>query len=180
MDQTAINPPKAGFIDAQPRRISYVRVAPDGWQAILALEHYTDQCGLESSLLELVRVRVSQMNKCAFCIDIHTKDARTMAESEQRLYGLSAWEDTPYYSDRERAALAWAEAVTKISENGVSDTLYEQARLQFNEKELVDLTFAVIAINGTTRLSTAFQSQPGSYRRNSPVTQRKAPEPLAK
>ncbi len=179
MEQTATKVPKTSFIDAQPRRISYVRAAPDGWQAILALEHYVNQCGLEPSLLDLVRTRVSQMNNCAFCIDIHTKDARARGESEQRLYGLTAWWETPYYSDRERAALAWAEAVTKISE-GVPDELYEQARLYFSEKELVDLTLAVIAINGTTRISAAFQAPAGAYRRDSPVTLRKESEPLAK
>ncbi len=179
MEQTEVKELKTNFIDAQPRRISYVRVAPDGWQAILGLERYVNQCGLELSLLDLVRVRVSQMNKCAFCIDIHTKDARARGESEQRLYGLSAWWETPYYSDRERAALAWTEAVTKISA-GVTDALYEQARQHFTDKELVDLTLAVIAINGTTRLSTSFQAPVGAYRRDSPVGLRKAPEPLAK
>lgn len=179
MEQTAIKELKTSLIDAQPRRISYVRVAPDGWQAILGLEHYVNQCGLEPSLLDLVRMRVSQMNNCAFCIDIHTKDARAKGESEQRLYGLTAWWETPYYSDRERAALTWTEAVTKISD-GVPDTLYEQARLYFSEKELVDLTLAVIAINGTTRISATFQAPPGAYRRDSPVTIRKEPEPSSR
>ncbi len=179
MEQTAGKETKTNFIDAQPRRISYVRVAPDGWQAILGLERYVNQCGLELSLLDLVRVRVSQINNCAFCIDIHTKDARARGESEQRLYGLTAWWETPYYSDRERAALAWTEAVTKISD-GVSDALYEQARLYFSEKELVDLTLAVIAINGTTRISSTFQAPAGAYRRDSPVAIRKEPEPLAR
>ncbi len=180
MEPSVSNESKKNFIDAQPRRISYVRVAPDGWQAILALEKYVNQCGLELSLLDLIRMRVSQMNNCAFCIDIHSKDARAKGESEQRLYGLTAWWETPYYSDRERTALAWAEAVTKISENGVPDILYEQARLYFSEKELVDLTLAVIAINGTTRLSATFQAPVGAYRRDSPVTVRKEPEPMAR
>ncbi len=179
MEQTATKEMKTSLIDAQPRRISYVRVAPDGWQALLGLEHYINQCGLEPSLLELVRMRVSQMNNCAFCIDIHTKDARAKGESEQRLYGLTAWWETPYYSDRERAALAWAEAVTKISD-GVPDPLYEQARQYFSEKELVDLTLAVIAINGTTRISSTFQAPAGAYRRESPVTIRKEAEPLSR
>src|SRR5512135_508607 len=158
MKQTAIKELKTSLIDEKPRRISYTRVAPDGWQAILGLERYVNQCGLEESLLELVRMRVSQMNNCAFCLDIHTKDARAKGESEQRLYGLTVWWDTPYYSNRERAALAWTEAVTKIYENGVPDALYQQARLYFSEKELVNLTFAIIAINGTTRISTTFQA----------------------
>lgn len=179
MEQTAPKDLKTNIIDGQPRRISYVRVAPDGWRALIGLEHYIDQCGLESSLLDLVRIRVSQMNNCAFCIDIHTKDARAKGESEQRLYGLTAWWETPYYSDRERAALAWAEAVTKIND-GVPDALYEQARLYFSEKELVDLTLAIIAVNGTTRISSTFQAPVGAYRRDSPVTFRKELEPLAR
>ncbi len=179
MEQTTVKETKASVIDAQPRRISYVRVDPEGWQALLGLEHYINQCGLEPSLLDLVKTRVSQMNNCAFCIDIHTKDARARGESEQRLYGLTAWWETPYYSDRERAALAWTEAVTKISE-GVPDALYEQARQHFSEKELVDLTLAVIAINGTTRISATFQAPVGAYRRDSPVAIRKEPEPLAR
>lgn len=180
MEQTEIKELKTNLIDAQPRRISYIRVAPDGWKAILGLEKYVNQCGLEPSLLDLVRVRVSQMNNCAFCIDIHTKDARAKGESEQRLYGLTAWWETPYYSDRERTALAWTEAVTKISENGVPDALYEQTRLYFSEKELVDLTLAVIAINGTTRVATTFQAPTGAYRRDSPVTIRKEPESFSR
>lgn len=180
MEQTTVKETKVNLIDAQPRRLSYVRIAPDGWQALLGLEHYVNQCGLEPSLLDLVRMRVSQMNNCAFCIDIHSKDARANGESEQRLYGLTAWQETPYYSERERAALAWAEAVTRISENGVPDALYEQARQQFNEKELVDLTLAVIAINGTTRISSTFQAPPGAYRRDSPVALRIEPELMAK
>ncbi len=176
MEQTAVNELKKPLISEQPRRISYIRVAPDGWQAILGLERYVNQCGLEDSLLELVRMRVSQMNNCAFCLDIHSKDARAKGESEQRLYGLSVWWDTPYYSDRERAALAWTEAVTNISENGVPDELYERAKLYFSEKELVDLTLAVIAINGTSRISATFQAPTGAYRRDSPVTFRREPE----
>lgn len=179
MEQTATRDLKTTIIDGQPRRISYVRVAPDGWQAVIGLEHYVDQCGLESSLLDLVRMRVSQMNNCAFCIDIHTKNARAKGESEQRLYGLTAWWETPYYSDRERTALAWTEAVTKISD-GVPDVLYEQARLYFSEKELVDLTLAIIAINSTTRISATFQAPVGAYRRDSPVALRRATEPPAK
>ncbi len=179
MEQSAVKETKANLIDAQPRRISYIKVAPDGWQALLGLERYINQCGLEPSLLDLVRMRVSQMNNCAFCIDIHTKDARARGESEQRLYGLTAWWETPYYSDRERAALAWTEAVTKISE-GVPDALYEQARLYFSDKELVDLTLAIIAINGTSRISAVFQAPTGAYRRDSSVTIRGESEPKAR
>src|ERR671919_2581648 len=109
--------------------------------------------GLEPDLLELVKIRVSQINGCAYCIDMHTKDARAAGESEQRLYGLSAWREAPYYSDRERAALAWSEGVTNISQTHASDDEYEAARAQFSDEELVKLTMAVIAINGWNRLS---------------------------
>ena len=158
------------------QRIKYGQVAPDGYKAVRELEDYVRQCGLEPSLLELVRLRASQINGCAYCIDIHTKDARSEGESEQRLYGLSAWRETPFYSDRERAALAWTEAVTKISENHVPDDVYEQARRYFGEKELVDLAIAVIAINTWNRLAISFRTPPGSYRPDDPVTIRKSPD----
>ncbi len=157
--------------------INYAKVAPDGYQAVRGLENYVKQSGLEKSLLELVRLRASQINGCAYCIDMHTKDARAEGESEQRLYGLSAWWETPFYSDRERAALAWTEAVTKISEKQVPDGVYENARAHFSEKELVDLTLAVIAINSWNRLAISFNTPPGSYHPDSPVTIRKEPEP---
>lgn len=155
--------------------ISYAKFAPGGTQAILSLEDYVKQSGLETSLLELIRLRASQINGCAYCIDMHTKDARDEGESEQRLYGVSAWGESPFYSEREKAALAWTEAVTKISERQVPDEVYERARQQFNKKELVDLTMAVIAINSWNRLSIPFHTPPGSYHRNSPITIRKAP-----
>ena len=120
-------------------------------------------CGLESSLLELVKTRASQINGCAYCLDMHTKDARAHGETEQRLYALPAWAETPFFTDRERAALAWTEAVTLVSETHVPDDVYELARQHFNEKELVDLTLAVVAINGWNRLSIAFRSVPGTY-----------------
>jgi AhpD family alkylhydroperoxidase len=127
------------------------------------LDHYVKSCGLELTLLELVKIRASQINGCAFCIDMHTKDARAMGETEQRIFGLSAWQETPFYSDRERAALTWTEAVTLISENHVPDAVYNAVREHFAEKELVDLTLAVIAINGWNRLAISFRSVPGSY-----------------
>jgi AhpD family alkylhydroperoxidase len=122
------------------------------------------QSGLEPGLLELVRIRVSQINGCAYCIDMHTKDARARGETEQRLYGLSAWRETPFYSEREHAALAWAEAVTLLAQNSIPNELYEQGRGEFSEKELVDLTLGVIAINGWNRLAVAFRSVPGTYK----------------
>ncbi len=156
------------------RTISYTKIAPNATHGLSEIEYYVKKSGLETSLLNLVRLRASQINGCAFCIDMHTKDARSEGESEQRLYGLSAWRETPIYSERERAALAWAEAVTKISENHVPDEVFEQAQAQFSEKELVDLTMAVIAINGWNRLSISFRTPAGSYQPDSPVTIRNA------
>lgn len=123
-----------------------------------------DESGLEHSLLELVKTRVSQINGCAYCIDMHTKDARAAGETEQRLYGLSAWHEAPYYSDRERAALAWAEAITNISQTHASDAEYEAARAHFGEEELVKLTMAIITINGWNRLAIAFRPEVGIYK----------------
>ncbi len=147
-------------------RINYLsgKLAPGAIQAMLGLESYVKDSGLEHSLLELVKTRVSQINGCAYCIDMHTKDARAAGESEQRLYGLSAWRETPFYTERERAALEWAEALTLISENDVPDEQYERIREQFSEDELVKLSLAVVAINGWNRLAIPFRSVPGSYK----------------
>jgi AhpD family alkylhydroperoxidase len=144
-------------------RIEYGKVASEGMKAMRGLEGYVRQCGLETSLLELVRLRASQINGCAYCVDMHTKDARAQGEQEQRLYGLVAWEETPFFSERERAALAWTEAVTEVGGGHVPDFVYEQARRHFNEKELIDLTFAVVAINGWNRLAISFRTVPGTY-----------------
>jgi AhpD family alkylhydroperoxidase len=144
-------------------RIEYAKVAPGTVQAMQALEGYVRQSRLEPALLELVRVRASQINGCAFCIDMHTKDARAVGESEQRLYALDAWRETPFFSERERAALEWTEAVTRVSEGHVPDEVYERAREQFTEKELVDLTMAVVTINGWNRLAISTRALPGSY-----------------
>src|SRR5215469_10610108 len=129
------------------QRLDYQKMAPEAARAMYALGKYLAGCGLEANLLELIKVRASQINGCAFCLDMHTKDARAAGETEQRLYALSAWRETPFYSERERAALAWTEAVTLISE-GVSDPLFQETRQHFTEKELADLTWAVVAING--------------------------------
>ena len=144
-------------------RIQYGKVAPEGMKAMRGLENYVRQCGLECSMLELVKLRASQINGCAYCIDMHTKDARAQGEQEQRLYALVAWQETPFFNERERAALAWTEAVTKVGEGHVADSLYENARRYFSEKELVDLTFAIVAINGWNRLAISFRTIPGSY-----------------
>lgn len=127
------------------------------------LETYVRHCGLESSLLELVKLRASQINGCIYCVDMHTKDARAQGEQEQRLYALVGWEETPFFTERERAALAWTEAVTKIGEGHVPDSVYELARRHFSGKELVDLTLAIVAINGWNRLAISFRTVPGTY-----------------
>jgi len=128
-----------------------------------ALEDYVKSTGLERSLLELVRLRASYINGCAYCVDMHTKDALAAGETEQRLFAIPVWKETPFFSPRERAALAWAESTTAIAAGGVSDEVYRSAREQFSEAELVELTMAVIAINGWNRLSIAFQAEVGSY-----------------
>jgi AhpD family alkylhydroperoxidase len=132
-------------------------------RALLALQAEVDRGPLPPSTLDLVKVRASQLNGCAYCIDMHTKDARQRGESEQRLYALNAWRETPFFSDRERAALEWAEAVTQIAGSHVPDELYERARREFTDEELVALTFAVVAINGWNRLAIAFRAPAGSY-----------------
>lgn len=151
------------------QRIRYSKIAPRGVEILHDLENYIKSSGLEPSLLELVRIRASQINNCAYCIDMHTKDARTRGESEQRLYGLSAWHESPFYNERERSALAWTEAVTRVDEDQVPDAIYEKARMYFDEKELADLTFAVIAINSWNRLAISFRTMPGSYKPDHPV-----------
>ena len=145
-------------------RIVYKKVAPAVYEAMRSLEQCVKDSALELPLLELVRTRASQVNGCAFCLDMHSKDAIAAGETTQRLIGLSAWRDAPFYTDRERAALAWTETVTKLGHNGVPDELYAATREQFDEKELVELTLAIIAINGWNRLAIAFHSpEAGSY-----------------
>lgn len=145
------------------KRMDYAKVAPEGNKAMYALENYVRHCGLEHSLLELVKTRASQINGCAFCLDMHTKDARAAGETEQRLYTLSAWRETPFFTDKERAALAWTEAVTGVADTHVPDDVFELARKHFSEKELADLTLAIVAINGWNRLAVAFRKEPGTY-----------------
>ncbi len=144
-------------------RIQYPKAAPGAYQAMLGLEKYIHPCGLEASLLELIKMRASQINGCAFCLDMHSKDARAAGESEQRLYVLDAWRETSFYSDRERAALLWTEALTLIADNHVPDDVYDEVRRHFTEQELVDLSLAVVAINGWNRLAIAFRSEVGAY-----------------
>jgi AhpD family alkylhydroperoxidase len=144
-------------------RIEYANAAPDGIKALYQLETYVKHSVLESGLLDLVKTRVSQINGCAFCLDMHTKDARARGEAEQRLYALAAWHETPFFSERERAGLAWAETVTRVAETHVPDEAFEHARQYFTEKELVDLTLAIVAINDWNRLAIAFRKVPGTY-----------------
>ena len=145
------------------RRIAYNEVAPKAYRALLGLAQHVRNAGLDLTLVELVNLRVSQMNGCAFCIDMHTKELRAAGETEQRLYLLSAYREAPFYSDRERAALAWAEAVTELGKDGVPDAIYEEARRHFAENELVELTLAVIHINAWNRMNVAFRMPAGTY-----------------
>ena len=156
------------------QRLSSLYVAPDAYQAMLAFEEYVKSTGLEDELLHLLKLRASYINGCAYCVDMHTKDARAAGESEQRLYAVPVWRETPFFTPRERAALAWTEAVTQISHGGVSDELYREARKHFSEAELVNLTMAVIAINGWNRLSITFGTEVGSYQPS------RAPAPMSK
>ncbi len=144
-------------------RISYGKIAPGAMTAMYAVEQYARHSGLEPQLLELVKLRASQINRCAYCVDMHTKDARALGETEQRLYAVVVWQETPFFSERERAALAWTEAVTLVGSSHVSDEVFALARQQFSEKELVDLAMAVIAINGWNRLAVSFRTVPGTY-----------------
>jgi AhpD family alkylhydroperoxidase len=144
-------------------RLNFTKAAPAAYQAMLALETYVKSAGLEQSLLELVRMRTSQINGCAYCLDMHSKDARANGESEQRLYALNAWRETPFFTDRERAALHWTEAVTLVSHDHIPDSAYEETRRHFSDAELVNLTMAIVAINGWNRLAIGFRVVPGSY-----------------
>ncbi|MGB7621772.1 MAG: carboxymuconolactone decarboxylase family protein [Terriglobia bacterium] len=146
-------------------RMDYTQESAGAMEAMYAVEKYVRQSGLEPSLLELIRLRASQINGCAYCVDMHTKDARAEGETEQRLYSVSVWRETPFFTDRERAALEWTESVTLVSRDHVPDSVYQLARQYFTEKELVDLTMAVIAINGWNRLAISFRTVPGSYQR---------------
>jgi AhpD family alkylhydroperoxidase len=132
-------------------------------RAMYSLQHEVETSGLERPLLELMKIRASQINGCAYCIDMHTKDARAAGESEQRIYALNAWRETPFYTDRERAALEWTESVTKVGETHVPDEVYEQVRRHFSEAETVALTFAIVAINGWNRLAVAMRAPVGTY-----------------
>ncbi len=146
------------------QRFNYFKAAPDAYKAMSGLEAYLHGCGLEEGLLHLIKLRASQINGCAFCLDMHSKDLRAIGETEQRLYTLDAWRECPWFTDRERAALAWTEALTLITQGHVPDAVYEEARKQFNEKELSDLSIAITTINAWNRLSIASRTPPGTYK----------------
>ena len=145
-------------------RLNPFKASPKGYEAMSALSHFADSCGIERPLLELVKMRASQINGCAYCLDMHSKDARALGETEQRLYLLNAWREAPFYSDRERAALEWTEAVTLVAQSQVSDGVYERVKPHFTPEELANLTLAIVTINGWNRLSIAFRAKPGSYK----------------
>ncbi len=145
-------------------RMEYWKVAPGAFKAMSSVEAYLRESGLDHALLHMVKLRASQMNGCAYCIDMHWKDARATGESEQRLYGLDAWREAGYYSDRERAALRWTEALTNITDGHVPDAEFDAARAHFSDKELTDLTWAVAAINAWNRVAIAFRSEAGLYK----------------
>jgi AhpD family alkylhydroperoxidase len=144
-------------------RLNVAKVSPAAYHAMLSLEKYISQSSIEPGLAHLLKLRASQLNGCAYCLDMHWKDARALGETEQRLYGLDAWREAPYYTDRERAALEWTEALTRVTDGHVDDQVYERARKAFSEKELVELAMIAVAINGWNRLAIAFRSEAGSY-----------------
>lgn len=144
-------------------RIDLTKVAPEAYHSLSAIQKYVRQSGLEQPLLELVRMRASQINGCAYCLDMHSKDARAAGETEQRLYALNAWREAPFYTERERAALEWTEALTLVSQNHVPDEVFEIARRHFSEKEIVDLTLAVGEINTWNRIAISLRAVPGTY-----------------
>jgi AhpD family alkylhydroperoxidase len=149
------------------QRLNYAEVKPEVVKAMLTLSQTLNKSGIEKSLLNLIYFRVSQINGCAYCLDMHSKDLRAAGESEQRLYMLDAWREAPFYSEKEKAALEWAEAVTRLRDGKVAEEIYQLARAQFSEEELVSLTLAVVAINGWNRLNIAFAIEGGSYQPNS-------------
>jgi AhpD family alkylhydroperoxidase len=159
-------------------RLHYAKTAPGVYTAMDALDQYIAVCGLERSLILLTQLRTSQVNGCAYCLDMHWKDLRAIGESEQRLYSLDAWRECPYYTERERAALAWTEAVTSIANGHAPDSVYEEVRAHFSEKELADLTLVIAAINAWNRLSISARLVPGTYSPAPSLTAIPTPTPL--
>jgi AhpD family alkylhydroperoxidase len=146
-------------------RLNAAKAAPAAYHAMRGLEQYVKQSGLEPSLIELVKLRASYMNGCAYCIDMHTKDALAAGETIQRIVSIPVWRETPFFTDRERAALAWTEGVTDLHPGHVPDELYRETNRFFTDEEMVKLTMAVVTINGWNRLAIAFRTEPGTYQR---------------
>jgi AhpD family alkylhydroperoxidase len=144
-------------------RLDYIKIAPDALKAMRGLEIYVRSSGMDRTLLELIKTRASQINGCAYCIDMHTKDARANGETEQRLYALSAWREAPFFTDKERAALAWTEALTLISQTNAPDEVYNELRNHFTDLEIVNLSYAITTINAWNRLAIGFRAQAGTY-----------------
>ncbi len=145
-------------------RLNAIQASPDAYKAMQGLEAHVARSGLDHKLVLLVKMRASQINGCAYCLDMHSKDARAAGETEQRLYCLDAWRETNFYSDRERAALAWTEALTRIADTHAPDDVFEEVRKHFSERELVDLSLAIAAINAWNRLAIGFRAEAGAYR----------------
>ncbi len=146
------------------QRMNYYKAAPELLKAMLEVENRLESSGIDSTIRHLVKLRASQINGCAFCIDMHWKDARAAGESEMRLYSLDAWRESPFYSEPERAALEWTESLTRVSETHAPDEAYELVRAQFDDKQLAELTWAIAAINAWNRMAIGFRAQPGAYR----------------
>ena len=142
------------------QRIDAMKVSPGAYQAVAALQSYVDQSGLDRKILELIKIRASQINGCAFCLAMHTRDARKLGETDERMHLLNAWREAPIYTARERAALAWTEAITLVAEGHVPDAVYDEVRRHFSEKEIIDLTAAAVAINSWNRIAIAFRATP--------------------
>jgi AhpD family alkylhydroperoxidase len=152
--------------DSMKPRMNPFKASPKAYQAMSALESFIESCGIERPLLELVKMRASQINGCAYCLDMHSKDARVLGETEERLYLLNSWREAPFYSERERAALEWTEAVTLIAEGHIPDDVYDRVSQQFSPEELANLTLSIVAINGWNHLSIPFHIAPGNYKSN--------------
>ncbi len=144
-------------------RLDWRKISPDGMKAMLDLQHVVDKSNLDHKLLELVKIRASQINGCAYCLDMHTKDAIALGESPQRLHVVAAWREAPFYLPRERAALAWCESLTQISEKGASDSVYSEVESLFSPQEIAELTIAIVAINGWNRFAVGFHNPVGDY-----------------
>ncbi len=145
-------------------RLDYHKFNLEPLQAMLAMETYIAGCGLDHKFVHLLKLRASQINGCAYCIDMHSIDARACGETEQRLYALDAWRETPFYDDRERAALAWVEAITLVAQTHVPDSVYDEVRKQFTEQQIVDLTYVAATINAWNRIAVSLRAMPGHYR----------------